>query len=183
MLPFWSGERCTGWNFDARGMIDGLTHRTSSHQILFGLMDGVMMRLREIVVRLNVILCREGCINRSDADVTISPIDAIVGSGAVLEKGWIWRQMLSDITGLPVVIIKKINGETTLNGLALHMLYGHLNSFEESNTFREQQTEVFGFRKDLLEEVHYPNERNGTLVLKRYQRIVKLYEKHQHNSS
>ncbi|CAM9646424.1 unnamed protein product, partial [Ectocarpus fasciculatus] len=45
VLPFWSGERSTGWHVHASGVISGINRCTSSGDILHGIFEGIAVRL------------------------------------------------------------------------------------------------------------------------------------------
>lgn len=163
VLPFWSGERSTGWHGEQQGSISGLTQGTSSPQVLIALLVGVMARLHAVVLEVRAVLgpfC-EG-------------IDAIVGSGAVLEIGRVWRQMLADILNLPVVVLKQDNGETTINGLALHMLDCGEQQLAQGGR-KSSADSLFGFERGEVEEVNYPIEQNHQLFRTRLQQLQRLY--------
>lgn len=48
VLPFWAGERSTGWNPNARGLIDGLVLNTSQQEIARASIEGISYRFAEI---------------------------------------------------------------------------------------------------------------------------------------
>ena len=104
ILPFWTGERSTGWRSSARGSIRGLSRETSSVDLLFSLMESVCWRLVSILE----VMKKEGIIGSvgSSSSSSSSSIhksdnnDSIVlaVSGAALETNHVWRQMLADIS-------------------------------------------------------------------------------------
>ena len=179
VLPFWSGERSTGWRHASSGSITGLSHHTSPLQLLVSLLDGVMMRLREIILQLDEVVSQPGAgaaIGNNTASFGDN-IGAIVGSGAVLEKWWVWRQMLADVTNLPVLVLKEKNGETTLNGLAIHML-----SSQEEEDIQQQEDcgegisdTLYGFEREDIEEVNFPIKEHHILYEERFQEMRELY--------
>jgi sugar (pentulose or hexulose) kinase len=188
VLPFWSGERCTGWKHDSRGTITGLTHDTSPRQLLASLLDGVMVRLHEIVLLLDDVLRGDGGGGRQEGAAYSPPscVEAIVGSGAVLEKGWVWRQMLADITNLPVLVLKEKNGETTLNGLAVHILEDQQQCTTAATDFVRpactgRNSLLFGFDKDDVEEINFPIEINHHLYRERFLKMKQLYNNFHEN--
>eukprot|EP00602_Paraphysomonas_sp_CaronLab_P013778 CAMPEP_0185040916 /NCGR_PEP_ID=MMETSP1103-20130426/39578_1 /TAXON_ID=36769 /ORGANISM="Paraphysomonas bandaiensis, Strain Caron Lab Isolate" /LENGTH=342 /DNA_ID=CAMNT_0027580433 /DNA_START=687 /DNA_END=1715 /DNA_ORIENTATION=- len=106
VLPFWSGERSTGWREDARGVLYGLSHATTPALMLLGLMTGIIVRLEEVVSRMRQV---------------VNGIECIVASGAVLERHGVWRQLLADICFLPVLTLRQKDGERTLCGVVEHI--------------------------------------------------------------
>jgi sugar (pentulose or hexulose) kinase len=48
-LPFWGGERATGWHCHAAGALVGITHATTSAHIRQALKEAVCYRLATIV--------------------------------------------------------------------------------------------------------------------------------------
>jgi gluconokinase len=91
LLPFWYGERSTGWNADARGAILGLTGDVRPIELLRATMEAVTYRLGEIVDAL--IAC--GAIDRSAR---------FVASGGALRASGVWSQMLADVFGLRIEV-------------------------------------------------------------------------------
>ena len=139
-----------------------------------------MMRLRVIIMALGVGL------NESEKVNEPSVVDAIIGSGAVLEKVFVWRQMLADITNLPVIVLKQVNGEATSNGLALHMLKSEEKT-EEYQPIKEDglpksRNNLFGFDKNEVEVVCYPISRNHTIYQQRFLLSQRMYEQHSMSS-
>jgi outer membrane protein OmpA-like peptidoglycan-associated protein len=155
-------------------------HNSSPQQLLIGLMEGVMMRLHVIIMALG-----KGQ-NESEKVNELAVVDAIVGSGAVLEKVHVWRQMLADITNLPVIVLKQINGEATSNGLALHMLKSEEKT-EDYQPLKEDglpisRKTLFGFDKNEVEVVSYPISRNHTIYQQRFLLSQRMYEQHSMSS-
>ncbi len=86
VLPFWAGERSTGWSTTARGAILGLTPRTQPVEILRASMEAVAYRFTLI----------------ADALEAIAPRAEIVASGNALRASPVWTQILADVLGRPV---------------------------------------------------------------------------------
>jgi gluconokinase len=113
VLPFLSGERCTGWRYDATGCISGIKSSTSPESFVMSLMEGTFMRMNEIIKS----------IERATNSRCNNTKMCIVASGALLESTMLWRQMLADITGYTVIVLnKELNGETTSFGTACHIV-------------------------------------------------------------
>jgi gluconokinase len=80
VLPFWAGERSTGWHADASGAILGLTAHTRPIEILRAGMEAVAYRLALI----------------SEALDLYAPGAEIRASGGALRASRVWPQIISD---------------------------------------------------------------------------------------
>lgn len=87
VLPFFSGERSTGWHSDARATISGLSLSTQPIEILRASLEAVCYRFAAIYERLKTEVA-------SDA--------RIIASGGGILHSRVWTQMLSDVIGVPV---------------------------------------------------------------------------------
>jgi gluconokinase len=104
ILPFWSGERATGWNQAASGHISGITRETTSFDIYYALVESLAFRLLEIVNKLK---------DSGALEATAGEMRPVLGaSGAVLEKNRAVCQIIADITGCIVVVL---GGTTNTN--------------------------------------------------------------------
>jgi sugar (pentulose or hexulose) kinase len=106
----------------------------------------------------------------------------IVASGAVLEKHWIWRQILADVCALPVVMLKSGNGEITMLGAAMNALNAAAATGGESRssgTTRERSSswgsDIFGLDASEVEVVHLPDARYGDIWKARETKSGELY--------
>ena len=88
VLPFWAGERSTGWSLEARGCILGLTLQTTPVEVLRATMEAIAYRFALIVRAL------EG----------ISPVKEVVASGNALQSSPAWLQIIADVLGRPVYL-------------------------------------------------------------------------------
>ncbi|HEV2423638.1 MAG TPA: gluconokinase [Terriglobia bacterium] len=88
VLPFFSGERSTGWMDHARAAINGMTLSTRPVEILRAALEAVTYRFGAIYERL-----RE----------EVPTITAIVASGGGILNSPVWAQMMADVIGVPVV--------------------------------------------------------------------------------
>jgi gluconokinase len=86
VLPFWAGERSSGWSTKARGAILGLTSRTRPIEILRASMEAVAYRFALIA----------GALDR------IAPDATVVASGNALRASPVWTQMIADVLARPV---------------------------------------------------------------------------------
>jgi gluconokinase len=80
VLPFWSGERSTNWNADARGAILGLTPHTTPIEIMQAVLEAVAYRFAAIFEQLNQ-NCR---------------IKEVIASGGALRESPVWTQIICD---------------------------------------------------------------------------------------
>jgi gluconokinase len=88
VLPFWAGERSTGWATTARGAILGLTMHTRPIEILRAAMESVAYRFALIARALDL----------------FAPKAEIVASGGALRSSAVWAQMLADVLGRAVTL-------------------------------------------------------------------------------
>jgi gluconokinase len=88
ILPFWAGERSTGWSNAARGAILGLTMHTRPLEILRASMEAIAYRFALIACALD----------------TVARGAAIIASGGALSASRLWAQMLADVLGRPLTL-------------------------------------------------------------------------------
>jgi gluconokinase len=88
VLPFWSGERATGWSSSAQGSIVGLTARTKPIDVLRAVMEAV---------------CYRFALLRKAVD-KIAPEATIVAAGNALLSSPAWAQMVADVLGRRIEI-------------------------------------------------------------------------------
>ncbi len=86
VLPFWAGERSTGWNALARGAILGLTMHTRPAEILRAAMEAVAYRFALVARALD----------------PLAPGAEVVASGGALAASKVWPQMLADVLARPI---------------------------------------------------------------------------------
>jgi gluconokinase len=86
VLPFWAGERSTGWSAQARGAILGLTMNTSPAEIVRAAMEAVAYRFALIAESL----------------LPFAPEAEIRASGGALSASPTWTQILADALGRPL---------------------------------------------------------------------------------
>ena len=88
VLPFWAGERSTGWNGHARGAIFGLTMHTRPLEILRAAMEAVAYRFAFIADSLDV----------------LAPEAMVIATGGALSASRLWTEMIADVLGRPLFI-------------------------------------------------------------------------------
>jgi gluconokinase len=87
ILPFWSGERSTGWSAEARGGIFGLRQQTTTIEIIRAALESVAYRFALIANALD----------------EIAPGAQIVATGNALRSSPVWLQIIADVLGRPVM--------------------------------------------------------------------------------
>ena len=87
ILPFWSGERSTGWSTEARGGIFGLRQQTTTIEIIRAALESIAYRFALIAKALD----------------EIAPGAKIVATGNALRSSPVWLQIISDVLGRPVM--------------------------------------------------------------------------------
>jgi gluconokinase len=115
VLPFWSGERSTGWNPDARGGILGLKLQTRPIEILRATMEAIAYRFAMI----------------ADALEPLAPNARLIASGHALRSSPTWMQMLADVLGRDMALSEL--SEASMRGAALLALEaaGKIRTIEE----------------------------------------------------
>lgn len=87
ILPFWSGERSTGWSSEARGGIFGLRQQTTPVDIIRAALESIAYRFALIAEALD----------------GISPGANIIATGNALRSSPVWLQIIADVLGRPVM--------------------------------------------------------------------------------
>ena len=88
ILPFWAGERSTGWSPHARGAILGLTMSTRPLVILRAGMEAVVYRFMLVAHALE----------------SIAPVAELRASGGALRASPAWAQALADALDRPLAL-------------------------------------------------------------------------------
>jgi gluconokinase len=88
VLPFWSGERSTGWLADARGGIFGLRQQTTPIEIVRAVLESIAYRFASIARALD----------------EVAPNATIAASGNALRSSPVWLQIIADVLGRPVLL-------------------------------------------------------------------------------
>ena len=114
VLPFWAGERSTGWSANARGAIVGLTLQTHPIEILRAAMEAIAYRFALIAKALE----------------PFAPGASIIASGNALISSPTWTQIIADVLGQPVSL--SCASEASARGAALLALeaMGRIDSIE-----------------------------------------------------
>ena len=115
VLPFFSGERSTGWHDSARASIIGLGLGTTDIEIMRASLESVCYRFASIYELLRSRLPEK---NR------------IIASGGGILNSEVWTQMMADVMGVPV--IASAVPEASRRGAAMLALaaFSHASSLE-----------------------------------------------------
>ena len=124
-LPFFSGERSTGWADSARAAIVGMTLRTEPIDILRALLESVGYRFAAIYQRLRQ---------------EIPTSNRIIASGGGLLNSPTWMQIMADVIGVPIAA--SAIDEASSRGAALLVLQalGHIGDL---NTLSVPVKEIY----------------------------------------
>jgi gluconokinase len=147
VLPFWSGERSTGWSTDARGGIFGLRQQTTPAEIVRATLEAIAYRFALIARDLD----------------RIAPNATIVASGNALRSSPVWLQIIADVLGRPLMFGG--TAESSIRGAALLALeaVGKIATIDEDSVVVEQV-----FEPDMSRHARYQ---------KGLARQIELYEK------
>ncbi|HET6979605.1 MAG TPA: gluconokinase [Pyrinomonadaceae bacterium] len=134
VLPFWSGERSTGWLAEARGGIFGLKQSTKPVEIARAVLESIAYRFALIARALD----------------PIAPNATIAASGNALRSSPQWLQIIADVLGRPLHLGG--SAEASSRGAALLALeaVGKIAVIEE-DSFAVDQV----FEPDLTRHARY----------------------------
>jgi gluconokinase len=151
VLPFWAGERSTGWNPAARGAILGLSLQTLPIEILRAAMEAIAYRFALITAALE----------------PFAPGAILVASGNALRLSPTWVQILADVLGRRVLVPERL--EASIRGAALLALEatGKIQSIEE----------VSASVSTPVEKVFEPNMQHHALYQAGLDRQQRMYQK------
>ena len=134
LLPFWSGERSTGWSTDARGGIFGLKQKTKPVEIIRATLEAIAYRFAVIARDLD----------------RVAPGATIFASGNALRSSPAWLQIIADVLGRPLMFGG--TAESSIRGAALLALeaVGKIATIEEDSIAIEQV-----FEPDMTRHARY----------------------------
>lgn len=134
VLPFWSGERSTGWSADARGGIFGLRQQTTPVEIVRAALESVAYRFALIARALD----------------RVAPGATIFASGNALRSSPVWSQIIADVLGRQLLVGG--SAESSIRGAALLALeaVGKIGNIEEDTVSVEQV-----FEPDMMRHARY----------------------------
>ena len=147
ILPFWSGERSTGWSPEARGVIFGLRQETQPAEIVRATLEAIAYRFASIARALEI-------------TAVGAPGARIVATGNALRSSRAWIQIIADVLGRPVTL--GTTAEASIRGAALLALeaVGKIAAIEDVSvpTAEVFQPDVFQpdvFQPDMARHARY----------------------------
>ncbi len=119
VLPFFSGERSTGWHDFARASVIGMSLGTGPLEIMLASLEAVSYRFASIYSRL---------------ETELSDRTRIIASGGAIVNSRFWTQMMADVIGVPVAA--SAVPEASSRGAAMLALeaFGQIDFFQELPT-------------------------------------------------
>ena len=134
VLPFWSGERSTGWHADARAGIFGLRQQTRPFEIVRAVLESIAYRFALIARALD----------------DVAPNATIAASGNALRSSPLWLQIIADVLGRPLLLGG--SAEASSRGAALLALeaVGKIATIEEDQFVVDQV-----FEPDMTRHARY----------------------------
>ena len=133
VLPFFTGERSTGWNPRARGTISGLSLETSPLDIVQAGMEAVAYRFAAIMTALKP---------------AAPELREVVCTGGALLGSPVWVQILADVLEMPLACADE--PEASSRGAAILALEA-LGYFSRSNAPSPRLTRTFFPRPEAVE--------------------------------
>jgi gluconokinase len=133
LLPFWAGERSTGWHAHARGAILGLTTHTRAAEIVRAAMESIAYGLAHVAHALDA----------------YAPRAEVRASGGALRGSRAWAQIISDVTGRRLRLSQV--GEASSRGAVLLALEatGAIKSVDELETEAGALVEPDGTHREI----------------------------------
>jgi gluconokinase len=139
ILPFWSGERSTGWSPAARGVIFGLKQDTQPVEIVRASLEAIAYRFALIHRALEV----------------IAPNAKVVATGNALRSSPVWIQIVADVLGRPVALGHAAEASTRGAALLALEAVGKIATIEDVSV---SSAEVFApevFQPDIARHARY----------------------------
>lgn len=115
VMPFFFGERSTGYHENARGAIVGLRASTDRLDILHASLESVAYRFAEILDQLN----------------TVVRVREIIASGGALRNSPVWTQIIADVLGRDLTLADV--DEASMRG-AVHMVLETVRAIKSIDT-------------------------------------------------
>lgn len=118
VMPFFAGERSTGYHEDARGALLGMRSATDAIDIVQAALESVAYRFAEIFDQLK----------------TVCSVREIVASGGALRESPVWTQMIADVLGRNLTLPE--TREASMRGAVLLALetIGKIENIEDLRT-------------------------------------------------
>ncbi|MDQ5846675.1 MAG: gluconokinase [Acidobacteriota bacterium] len=115
VLPFWSGERSTGWSPRARGALLGATLHTRPIEILRAAMEAIAYRLALIAQALE----------------PFAPRAEVMVSGHALRSSPAWVQIITDVLGRGLLVTEVAEASTRGAALLALEAAGKITNIEQ----------------------------------------------------
>ncbi|MGQ9816155.1 MAG: FGGY-family carbohydrate kinase, partial [Candidatus Roseilinea sp.] len=148
VLPMFGGERSPGFADDARATLHGLSFDTTPAAIARACMESIALRLALIHDALRQVHQPAGP-------------SVLIASGGALLRSATWRQIIADVTGVPVQVCDE--PEATSRGVALIILF-------QSGALSDLQ-----MLPARLGQIHEPNPARRAVYQAAAQRQAELY--------
>ena len=139
ILPFWSGERSTGWSPDARGVIFGLRQETQPVEIIRAALEAIAYRFALIARALD----------------DVAPNASIVASGNALRYSPVWIQIIADVLGRPVTLGNAAEASTRGAALLALEAVGKIATIEDVSISSAGVFEPEAFNPDMMRHARY----------------------------
>lgn len=128
-MPFFAGERSTGFNENGAGSIHGLTMAHDAVDILQAAMESVAYRFAGILDQLR----------------SVFPKLDVVASGGALNASPVWAQIIADVLGRDILITNE--PEASLRGAVLLALK-NTGKIDLTDTFSAAKTKTISFHPE-----------------------------------
>ena len=125
VLPFWSGERSTGWSENARGAILGLTQQTKPVEIVRAALEGIAYRFALIAESLE----------------SVTGVATIVATGNALRSSRAWLQIIADVLNKRVLLTNVPEASTRGAALLALEAVGKIENLQSDSLVVEEEFE------------------------------------------
>ena len=151
VMPFFAGERSTGYHENAVGSILGLRSATDTIDIVQAGLESIAFRFADIFDQLN----------------GVSRIQNLIASGGALRESPIWTQMIADVLGRNLILPE--THEASMRGAVLLALEttGRINKIEDVPTPSGKQFSAHNSRKAVYAAARKRHQKAYELLLDR----------------
>jgi gluconokinase len=157
VLPFFSGERSTGWHDSARAAIVGMNLSTRPTDILQASLESVCYRFAAIYERLRAELAGNA---------------RIIASGGAILHSRVWTQMMADVIGVPVAA--SAVQEASSRGAALLALkaFGMIEEFDDCSIPLGEVFEPDAMKRELYLRGRHRQEKFYSLLIANSSNVI-----------
>lgn len=148
-LPFFAGERSTGYNESARGAILGLRSSTDSIDIIQAALESIAYRFAEIVDQLK----------------TVVKIKEIVASGGALRESPAWTQIIADVLAQNISLADERQASSRGAVLLALASVGKIESIEDLKTPKERKFKCDKKRNEIYQKARKRHEKFYKLLI------------------